>query len=174
MSLKLNSSGGGSVLLQEPSTASNRTLTLPDATTTVVGTDATQTLSNKTFSGAQTFGTASFPEPSGSAPIYGSRAWVNFNGTGTVAIRASANVSSITDNGTGDYTVNFTTAMPDVNYCVAGSANDSAGSSSYVWLVTGAGLYGTILRSTTQVRVQSAYVSTGIIDASTVNVAILR
>ena len=48
---------------------------------------------------------------------YLARAWVNFNGTGTVAIRASGNVSSITDNGTGDYTVNFTTAMPDVNYC---------------------------------------------------------
>lgn len=46
------------------------------------------------------------------------RAWVNFNGTGTVAIRASFNVSSITDNGTGDYTVNFTTAMPDANYSV--------------------------------------------------------
>ena len=44
------------------------------------------------------------------------RAWVNFNGTGTVAIRASYNVSSITDNGTGDYTVNFITAMSDVNY----------------------------------------------------------
>jgi hypothetical protein len=43
---------------------------------------------------------------------------VNFNGTGTVAIRASGNVSSITDNGTGDYTVNFTTAMPDANYAV--------------------------------------------------------
>jgi hypothetical protein len=47
---------------------------------------------------------------------YGCRAWVNFNGTGTVAIRASGNVSSITDNGVGDYTVNFTTAMPDANY----------------------------------------------------------
>jgi hypothetical protein len=47
------------------------------------------------------------------------RAWVNFNGTGTVAIRASFNVSSITDNGTGDYTVNFTTAMPDANYIFA-------------------------------------------------------
>lgn len=52
----------------------------------------------------------------GSAPIYAARAWVNFNGTGTVAIRASGNVSSITDNGTGDYTVNFTTAMSDANY----------------------------------------------------------
>jgi len=54
--------------------------------------------------------------PSGTAPGYMARAWVNFNGTGTVAIRASGNVSSITDNGTGDYTVNFTTAMPDANY----------------------------------------------------------
>jgi hypothetical protein len=46
------------------------------------------------------------------------RAWVNFDGTGTVAIRASYNVSSITDNGVGDYTVNFTTAMADANYSV--------------------------------------------------------
>lgn len=53
---------------------------------------------------------------SGSAPIYGARAWVNFNGTSTVAIRASGNVSSITDNGTGDYTVNFSTAMSDADY----------------------------------------------------------
>lgn len=52
------------------------------------------------------------------ANAYGCRAWVNFNGTGTVAIRASGNVSSITDNGTGDYTVNFTTAMPDANYSI--------------------------------------------------------
>lgn len=52
----------------------------------------------------------------GTAPVYAARAWVNFNGTGTVAIRASGNVSSITDNGTGDYTVNFTTAMPDASY----------------------------------------------------------
>ena len=44
------------------------------------------------------------------------RAWVNFNGTGVVAIRSSFNVSSITDNGTGDYTVNFTTALADANY----------------------------------------------------------
>ena len=59
------------------------------------------------------------------ATAFGCRAWVNFNGTGTVAIRASGNVSSITDNGAGDYTVNFTTAMPDGNYCVGGSATRS-------------------------------------------------
>jgi hypothetical protein len=54
------------------------------------------------------------------------RAWVNFNGTGTVAIRASFNVSSITDNGTGNYTVNFTTAMPDANYAVVFCGGDPA------------------------------------------------
>jgi hypothetical protein len=59
------------------------------------------------------------------AQIYNgaAKAWVNFNGTGTVAIRAQFNVSSITDNGTGDYTVNFTTAMADANYCVASDSN---------------------------------------------------
>lgn len=57
---------------------------------------------------------------SGTPSINGlAKAWVNFNGTGTVAILASYNVSSITDNGTGDYTVNFTTAMSDGNYVVA-------------------------------------------------------
>ena len=53
------------------------------------------------------------------------RAWVNFNGTGTVAIRGSDNVSSITDNGAGKYTVNFTAALPSANYAVAGSAGGS-------------------------------------------------
>jgi hypothetical protein len=62
------------------------------------------------------------------ATAYGCRAWVNFNGTGTVAIRASGNVSSITDNNTGDYTVNFTTAMPDANYAVSvGGATVNSG-----------------------------------------------
>jgi hypothetical protein len=60
---------------------------------------------------------------SGSAPSYSARAWVNFNGTGTVAIRASGNVSSITDGGVGIYTVNFTTAMPDANYAVPSTSS---------------------------------------------------
>ena len=65
---------------------------------------------------------------SGSAPIYSCRAWVNFNGTGTVAIRDSGNVSSITDHGTGSYTINFTTNLPDTNYtavCGTGGTNGS-------------------------------------------------
>lgn len=58
--------------------------------------------------------------PVGTAPGYMARAWVNFNGTGTVAIRASGNVSSITDLATGQYRANFTTSMPDTNYCTIG------------------------------------------------------
>lgn len=65
---------------------------------------------------------------SGNAPIYACRAWVNFNGTGTVAIRASGNVSSITDNGTGDYTVNFTTAMLTGDLCALGNAGNNTSS----------------------------------------------
>lgn len=63
------------------------------------------------------------------ATAYGCRAWVNFNGQGTVAIRASGNVSSITDNGTGDYTINMTTSMPDTNYAclVTGGGGNSLG-----------------------------------------------
>jgi hypothetical protein len=91
---------------------------------------ATGTPSSTTFlRGDNTWnGVASLTTASGSAPSYSARAWVNFNGTGTVAIRASGNVSSITDNGTGDYTVNFTTAMSDANY----SASFGGNSPSYI------------------------------------------
>jgi hypothetical protein len=60
----------------------------------------------------------------GSAPVYACRAWVNFNGTGVVAIRGSGNVSSITDNGTGNYTVNFTDVIQDGNYSATASSTE--------------------------------------------------
>jgi len=93
--------------------------------------------------------------PVGTAPGYQCRAWVNFNGTGTVAIRASGNVSSITDNGTGDYTVNFTTAMSDANYSVQVSAPMYTTSNGSVTAkVYGSGSVGSAgLQSTTQIRV---------------------
>jgi hypothetical protein len=87
----------------------------------------------------------------GTGPItmtgqYAAKAWVNFNGTGTVAIRESGNVGSITDNGTGDYTVNFTTAMTDANYSVVcGNILNRQTSSSR--------LEGTNVRTTTQCQV---------------------
>ena len=61
---------------------------------------------------------------SGSAPSYSARAWVNFNGTGTVAINASGNVSSVTDNAVGRYTINFATAMSDANYSIGAWARN--------------------------------------------------
>ena len=75
------------------------------AGTTALTIDASQ---NATLAGAFT--------TVGGYPAYQCRAWVNFNGTGTVAIRASGNVSSITDNGVGNYTVNFVNAMVDANH----------------------------------------------------------
>ena len=60
------------------------------------------------------------------------KAWVNFNGTGTVAIRASFNVTSITDNGTGDYSVNFTTALADANYAAV-TCNTYTDATNTVW-----------------------------------------
>jgi hypothetical protein len=74
------------------------------------------TSGNLTLSGTATV--ASLTTASGSAPSYSARAWVSFNGTGTVAIRGSGNVTSITDNGVGDFTINMTTALPDTNYAV--------------------------------------------------------
>jgi hypothetical protein len=65
---------------------------------------------------------------SGSAPVYACRAWVNFDGTTTPpTIRASGNVSSVTKNGTGSYTLNFTTAMPDANYSAICGHGSSGG-----------------------------------------------
>ena len=73
------------------------------------------------------------------ATAYACRAWVNFNGTGTIAIRGSANVSSITDNGTGDYTMNFTTAMPDTGYSAVGTCGSPSVSHGVVIFVAGTG-----------------------------------
>ena len=79
-------------------------------------------------------GTTNFGFDSGfgsATTVYGCRAWVNFVGTGTVAIGASGNVSSITDNGTGDYTVNFATNMPDANYATQGMSKSTGGNTGF-------------------------------------------
>ena len=93
------------------------------------------------------------------ATAYGCRAWVNFNGTGTVAIRGSGNVASITDNGTGDYTVNFTTAMTDVNYATFGSGvtgtNDDDTGRYFL------GVKGTSTTTTSSVRVVNVWAGDG-------------
>ena len=88
---------------------------------------------------------------SGSAPMYACRAWVNFNGVGVISIRGSGNVSSITDNGVGSYTVNFTTGMPDANYSVNANASLVGGN---------VGCYVTVV-STTAVTISGKYTSNG-------------
>ena len=108
---------------------------------------------------------------SGTAPIYACRAWVNFNGTGTVAIRGSGNVSSITDNGTGDYTVNFITAMEDINYSIVGSSALNTADQ---------GCVSPYILTTTNARVGTTGIVNGVVTATTngdhlnINIAIFR
>jgi len=102
------------------------------------------------------------------------QAWVNFNGTGTVAIRASRNVSSITDNGVGDYTVNFASAMSDTNYAVFAWAR-YANSTSNTLLGPFAWTSDTKTTSAVRMRVQySDPGSTGAQDSPEVNLMVVR
>ena len=112
----------------------------------------------------------------GSAPIYAARAWVNFNGTGTVAIRASGNVSSITDNGTGDYTVNFTTAMADANYNSVAMGRHYSGVSDAGFIVCfqNGATDGTTGRLAGSLRVSSHQSNTTMVDSPCVTVTIFR
>jgi hypothetical protein len=101
------------------------------------------------------------------ATAYGCRAWINFNGTGTPAIRGSGNVSSITDNGTGDYTINFTTAMPDTNYSCVGSIKEGANTTAINSIFTPA------IYATGNIRVQTNNGATPF-DMVNTNVTIFR
>ena len=138
-SVVISGDTSGAITLSAPAVAGTTTLTLPATTGTVLN-DATCGVC---------------------------RAWVNFNGTGTVAIRASFNVTSITDNGTGEYTVNFTTAMSDANYSVVyGSGEGTAGSGSRIAAQSG--------NTTTTQRIAIRNLSNTLVDAEQVNVGIFR
>jgi hypothetical protein len=107
---------------------------------------------------------------SGDPSISGAaKAWVNFNGTGTVAIRASYNVSSITDNGTGEYTVNFTNALADANYTAVGTLGGTSGSTITLFTpdqVTP--------RTTTAIKVYSLNTGASVGDVAIVQLVIFR
>jgi len=112
---------------------------------------------------------------SGSAPIYACRSWVNFNGTGTVAIRASGNVSSITDNGTGDYTVNFATAMEDVNYTMSSMGSNVAGQGNYnAMFVLEKLVAGALDRTSTALGIYTYGYNAQYIDGVSISIAIFR
>lgn len=132
-------------------------------------------------------GNLSFNSGYGSSAIgYGCRAWVKFNGTGTVAINGSANVSSITDNGIGLYTVNFTNAMPDTNYSVVATnsvVSGFNGSTTDTAAPNGGRVYTCFMcvsqatpPTTTTVRVSqgNSYYAGDAFDPNQVHVAIFR
>lgn len=100
---------------------------LADPTEAAGLTDLTRAISPGRFGVAA----AAAMNASGAAPMYACRAWVNFNGTGTIAIRAAGNVGSLTDNSTADYTANITTALPDANYATSLMSDNSGGDIYY-------------------------------------------
>ena len=106
------------------------------------------------------------------ATAYGCRAWVNFNGTSTVAIRASGNVTSITDNGTGDYTVNFSTAITDANYSFVAFCKTSSGAQNRTAFANGDN--GNTTQSTSSYRFYTTTLAGTPTDTDFINVAVFR
>jgi hypothetical protein len=152
----------------------------------VHGTDTTRApLASPTFTGTPTLPTgtiavtqtladnstklATTAYVDGSIPANKVKAWVNFNGTGTPAIRASYNVSSITDNGVGDYTVNFTTAMTDADYAMSAFAGDTA-------FTVGVTLssWGTYTQTTSAFRLKVYYSLNSLVDATNILATFIR
>lgn len=153
-SIKLSPSpsGTGEFTIAAPNSNTNRTFNLPDSSGTVATAESTLAQFNA----------------SGSAPVYACRAWVNFNGTGTVAIRASGNVSSITDNGIGDYTVNFASSLNDGNYAVALSNSAASGDANEINVLAATFGGNPTLMTTTQLRVG------GIPDTGMASITVFR
>ena len=110
-----------------------------------------------------------------SATAYGCRAWVNFNGTGTVSIRASGNVSSITDSGTGKYRANFTNSMPDAYYAAEVTViKDDAADNNDMYATIGATGVSGRTPTTTYVPITTTRLNTALVDCPVVNVVIIR
>lgn len=107
---------------------------------------------------------------SGVAPIYACRAWVNFNGSGTVSINASGNVSSVTDNGTGDYSINFILSMQDENYAISGNGQYiNTSNACLIGETTGT------VRSVSLINIKTSDSTTGnVVDSPRVSVSVFR
>jgi len=148
MPVSIKGTGGGSVTLDAGAAAADTTLTLPNTTGTVALTASptftgtvTATAITSPSATALTFqyggttgatldtsGNLQFNSGYGSAATaYGCRAWANFNGTGTIAIRGSGGVSSIADQAVGQYALNFSFTMPDANYSTVAVCSDNPG-----------------------------------------------
>jgi hypothetical protein len=140
----------------------------------LVGTNITGTAASLSIGGNSATAT-SLAGLVGTAPSYSARAWVNFNGTGTVAIRASGNVSSITDNGVGNFTLNFAAALPDANYVPTFGAPVANDNTKGTIGVAGGYNTGVTLKTTTQLNIQAGNANgTSLVDFIENNVAVFR
>jgi len=143
VSLAGNASGTGIFTIASPNSNTDRTLTLPDATGTLQVSGNAISGTTGTFSG-----NLSFNSGYGSAAVaYGCRAWARITGGGgsgglpATGIVAGGNASSLTRNSTGNYTLNFTTSMPDADYAFSG--NQETGNSTFVCLIVSYNQYTT-------------------------------
>ena len=166
-----------------------KVLATHNSETDEISLDSATNTSNMSFD-ANHAGIKSALNASGDAPIYACRACVNFDGTNafspnpsTSAIRDSGNVSSISDNGTGDHVVNFTTAMPDTNYSVVCSGSMESGNvrrgSSVGPRGNGSFDNAADSYSTSSIRILSAIYGTSsldptLLDLDVVNVTVFR
>ena len=166
--IKLNAaSGGGSISINAPSSAGSDTDFLDTSGNLAVSGNVTcasdLSVDNdlKIDSG---FGSTT--------TVYGVRAWIKFDGEGTVAISGSKNISALTDNGTGDYTVTFSTAMPDTNYAVVGMGSANGGNGAIGVNTSG---HVPVLYSTTQCRFCNSNTNSGsLLDGGAICAAFIR
>ena len=166
--IKLNAaSGGGSISINAPSSAGSDTDFLDTSGNLAVSGNVTcasdLSVDNdlKIDSG---FGSTT--------TVYGVRAWIKFDGEGTVAINGSGNISALTDNGTGDYTVTFSTAMPDTNYAVVGMGSANGGNGAIGVNTSG---HVPVLYSTTQCRFCNSNTNSGsLLDGGAICAAFIR
>ena len=141
------------------------TVTAPTFSGNATTASTATTVSNGAITAAKLDGAQS-----GDAPIFGVRAWVNFNGTsGSTAIRQAGNVSSVTRNALGRYTITFSTAMQDTNYAIVGFARDAdnSGGNYFVSALSGD------TKTTTQVQIEVNSTG-GTVDSPEINLMIVR
>ena len=166
--IKLNAaSGGGSISINAPSSAGSDTDFLDTSGNLAVSGNVTcasdLSVDNdlKIDSG---FGSTT--------TVYGVRAWIKFDGEGTVGIDGSKNISALTDNGTGDYTVTFSTAMPDTNYAAVGMASSNGGNGA---IAINTSSHTPLLYSTTQCRFCNSNTNNGsLLDGGAICAAFIR
>lgn len=154
-----NASGTGVLTIAAPNTNTDRTINIPDTAGNIVTTGDSATITAGMLDGGQT----------GSQPALACRAFVSFNGTGTVAIRTSKHISSISDNGTGSYGVNFATTFPSdyaTNITVSkASGSISSGNSSF-------GMLREYLGNTSYVNAYSVTSAGAVVDRNYISVSV--